>query len=86
MQEYVEEGIQEGRVKEITFERLCKSVNVILTLQNPDGGFATYENNRGYRWYEWLNPSEVRIAPRVLVSACKFRRLFLTSCRRFSGT
>ena len=27
--------------------------------QNPDGGFATYENNRGYRWYEWLNPSEV---------------------------
>jgi squalene/oxidosqualene cyclase-like protein len=40
-------------------ERLFKAVNVILTLQNVDGGFATYENNRGYRWYEWLNPSEV---------------------------
>lgn len=40
-------------------ERLFKAINVILTLQNVDGGFATYENNRGYRWYEWLNPSEV---------------------------
>lgn len=29
------------------------------TLQNTDGGFATYENNRGYAWFEWLNPSEV---------------------------
>ena len=32
---------------------------MLLTLQNPDGGWATYENNRGYGWYEWLNPSEV---------------------------
>ena len=24
-----------------------------------DGGWATYENNRGYSWYECLNPSEV---------------------------
>ncbi|KAK7239296.1 oxidosqualene cyclase [Aureococcus anophagefferens] len=24
-----------------------------------DGGYATYENTRGYGWYEWLNPSEV---------------------------
>ena len=32
---------------------------MLLTLQNVDGGWATYENNRGYGWYEWLNPSEV---------------------------
>ena len=32
---------------------------MLLTLQNVDGGWATYENNRGYAWYEWLNPSEV---------------------------
>lgn len=32
---------------------------MLLTLQNSDGGWATYENNRGYGWYEWLNPSEV---------------------------
>jgi squalene/oxidosqualene cyclase-like protein len=43
----------------VTFERMCNAVNVILELQNVDGGFATYENNRGYGWYEWLNPSEV---------------------------
>ena len=43
----------------ISDERLFKALNVLLTLQNTDGGFATYENNRGYSWYEWLNPSEV---------------------------
>ena len=40
-------------------ERYHDAVNVLLTLQNTDGGFATYENNRGYAWFEWLNPSEV---------------------------
>jgi squalene/oxidosqualene cyclase-like protein len=43
----------------ISDERLHKALNVLLTLQNVDGGWATYENNRGYGWYEWLNPSEV---------------------------
>ena len=43
----------------ISDERLQDAVNVILTLHNADGGWATYENNRGYRWYETLNPSEV---------------------------
>ena len=43
----------------ISDDRLKDAVNVILTLHNPDGGWATYENNRGYRWYEMLNPSEV---------------------------
>lgn len=40
-------------------DRLFDAVNVILELHNADGGWATYENNRGYRWYEMLNPSEV---------------------------
>mgnify|MGYP000854470520 CR=1 FL=1 len=39
--------------------RLYKALEVLLTLQNVDGGWATYENNRGYSWFEWLNPSEV---------------------------
>jgi squalene/oxidosqualene cyclase-like protein len=43
----------------ISDERLYKALNVLLTLQNTDGGWATYENNRGFGWYEWLNPSEV---------------------------
>jgi len=40
-------------------KRLKDAVNVLLTLQNTDGGFATYENNRGFGFYEMLNPSEV---------------------------
>jgi squalene/oxidosqualene cyclase-like protein len=43
----------------ISHERLFDAVNVILCLHNEDGGWATYENNRGYGWYELLNPSEV---------------------------
>ena len=54
------EKIRDKTIPEVVnFERLCDSVNVILELQNTDGGFATYENNRGYGWYEYLNPSEV---------------------------
>ena len=43
----------------LTAERYYDAVNVILSYQNEDGGWATYENNRGYGWYELLNPSEV---------------------------
>eukprot|EP00592_Proboscia_alata_P025695 CAMPEP_0194441618 /NCGR_PEP_ID=MMETSP0176-20130528/122444_1 /TAXON_ID=216777 /ORGANISM="Proboscia alata, Strain PI-D3" /LENGTH=129 /DNA_ID=CAMNT_0039267119 /DNA_START=24 /DNA_END=413 /DNA_ORIENTATION=- len=31
----------------------------LLTLHNEDGGWATYRNQRGFRWYESLNSSEV---------------------------
>jgi len=43
----------------ISRERLCDACDVILSYHNADGGWATYENNRGYRWYELMNPSEV---------------------------
>merc|ERR1711988_1951575 len=43
----------------VSDERLFEGINVLLSYQNVDGGWATYENNRGYRWYEALNPSEV---------------------------
>jgi squalene/oxidosqualene cyclase-like protein len=32
---------------------------LVLEFQNADGGWATYERNRGYNWFEWLNPAEV---------------------------
>ncbi|KAJ9693192.1 hypothetical protein PVL29_012088 [Vitis rotundifolia] len=32
--------------------QLFDAVNVILSLQNADGGFATYELTRSYRWFE----------------------------------
>ena len=43
----------------ISDARLYDCVNVLLSYQNADGGWATYENNRGYGFYEWMNPSEV---------------------------
>jgi len=35
------------------------TVQFLLSYQNADGGWATYENCRGWKWYEALNPSEV---------------------------
>jgi len=50
---------QKGINHTIPDERIFDAVNVIFTLQNDDGGWATYENNRGYGWYEIFNPSDV---------------------------
>ena len=36
--------------EKIADERLFAAVAVLLSLQNMDGGWATYENNRGYGW------------------------------------
>jgi cycloartenol synthase len=55
----VQAGLQDESLKKISNERLYKAVNVLLAYQNEDGGWATYENNRGWGWYEQLNPSEV---------------------------
>ncbi|EKX53909.1 hypothetical protein GUITHDRAFT_63716, partial [Guillardia theta CCMP2712] len=43
----------------ISDERLFDCAHLLLTYQNADGGWATYENNRGFGFYEWMNPSEV---------------------------
>jgi len=48
-----------GDIIGVSHERLYKAANILLTYQNEDGGWATYENNRGWGWYEQLNPSEV---------------------------
>ncbi|KAJ9568318.1 hypothetical protein OSB04_004284 [Centaurea solstitialis] len=39
-------------------KRLYNAVNVILSLQNADGSFATYELTRSYSWLELVNPAE----------------------------
>ncbi|EJK52279.1 hypothetical protein THAOC_28460 [Thalassiosira oceanica] len=52
-------AVGKGVLKSIEPSRIHDAVNVMLTLQNEDGGWATYENNRGFGWYEELNPSEV---------------------------
>jgi squalene/oxidosqualene cyclase-like protein len=40
-------------------ELLEESILLILSLQNRDGGWATYEKQRGGGWLEALNPSQV---------------------------
>uniref|UniRef100_A0A673A5L1 Terpene cyclase/mutase family member n=1 Tax=Sphaeramia orbicularis TaxID=375764 RepID=A0A673A5L1_9TELE len=40
-------------------DRLYDAVNVLLSMRNSDGGFATYETKRGGKLLELLNPSEV---------------------------
>jgi squalene/oxidosqualene cyclase-like protein len=39
--------------------RMADAVDLILSLQNADGGWATYELQRGPAWLELLNPSDV---------------------------
>eukprot|EP00667_Euglena_gracilis_P002199 EG_transcript_2200 len=83
----IQQGLAEARLRPIGRERLSDGVEVILTLQNPDGGFPTYENNRGYLWYEQLNPSDVfgdimidysyvECSSASLQALCAFRRLY----------
>jgi squalene/oxidosqualene cyclase-like protein len=43
----------------ITDDRLEYAVNFILSTQNEDGGWASYELQRSGSWIEWLNPAEV---------------------------
>jgi lanosterol synthase len=39
--------------------RLARALEFILSRQNADGGFGTYERRRGGRWLERINPSEM---------------------------
>ncbi|MES2621047.1 MAG: terpene cyclase/mutase family protein [Bacteroidota bacterium] len=39
--------------------RLKQSADLLLSLQNKDGGWASYELTRGPKWLELLNPSEI---------------------------
>ncbi|KAH8090819.1 putative lanosterol synthase [Filobasidium floriforme] len=43
----------------VTPDRMKDCVDVLLTMQNPDGGFASYELIRGNKKMEWLNTAEV---------------------------
>ncbi|TIC01122.1 terpene synthase [Wallemia mellicola] len=43
----------------VSYERLQESVDLLLGMQNADGGFASYELTRGSKHLELLNPAEV---------------------------
>ncbi|KAK9931606.1 hypothetical protein M0R45_018878 [Rubus argutus] len=42
----------------IAADQLYDAVNVVLSLQNSNGGFASYELTRSYAWLEMINPTE----------------------------
>ncbi|KAL6191873.1 hypothetical protein ACLB2K_038262 [Fragaria x ananassa] len=42
----------------IAADQLHNAVNVVLSLQNSNGGFASYELTRSYPWLEMINPAE----------------------------
>lgn len=49
-----------GLVKpDIISERMQQAIDSILSYQNTDGGWATYELTRAPKWLEKLNPSEI---------------------------
>jgi len=43
----------------ISDERIAQAAEFILSRQNADGGFGTYERRRGSSWLETVNPSEM---------------------------
>ncbi|KIP08795.1 hypothetical protein PHLGIDRAFT_87649 [Phlebiopsis gigantea 11061_1 CR5-6] len=49
----------EGAPKLVSEKRMQDAVDILLGMQNSDGGFASYELIRGPGWLEWLNPAEV---------------------------
>ncbi|KAF7973658.1 hypothetical protein HWV62_13902 [Athelia sp. TMB] len=55
---YIQEQLQ-STPKLVSQQRMRDAVDCMLTLQNPNGGFASYELIRGPSWLEWLNPAEV---------------------------
>lgn len=48
-----------GFAKLVNHSRLQDCVDTLLTMQNPDGGFASYEQVRGSSMLELLNPAEI---------------------------
>lgn len=48
-----------GFPERVSKEHMCDAVDVILSMQNADGGFASYELIRGAQFLELLNPAEV---------------------------
>jgi lanosterol synthase len=43
----------------VSEQRLYDAVDVLLSMQNGDGGFASYEVIRGPKLLELINPAEV---------------------------
>ena len=51
--------IQNKIIQKVELERLKPAIDFLLKMQNKDGGWATYENIRGSKWLEKLNPAHI---------------------------
>jgi cycloartenol synthase len=76
----------------IADDRLEDAIEMILSYQNYDGGWATYELSRGPEWLELLNPSEtfgdimidysyVECSSSSITALTAFRKLYPTHRR-----
>ncbi|CAG8514343.1 9243_t:CDS:2 [Diversispora eburnea] len=45
--------------KLISEERMRQAIDLLLAVQNSNGGFASYEKIRGPSFLEWINPAEI---------------------------
>lgn len=45
----------------VPYERLCQAVDILLGMQNSNGGFASYELIRAPHFLELINPAEVSV-------------------------
>ena len=52
-------GVIAGCCEAMDTTVLAEAIRFILTCQNPDGGFGSYEARRSFAGLEWLNPSEL---------------------------
>ncbi|KAF9375747.1 hypothetical protein CPC16_000553 [Podila verticillata] len=43
----------------VSVERMHQAIDIVLAMQNKNGGFASYESVRGPKWLELINPAEV---------------------------
>ncbi|CAO1636103.1 unnamed protein product [Sympodiomycopsis kandeliae] len=70
----------------VPLSRLRDTVDLLLSMQNPSGGFASYEKINGPGVLEWINPAEVfgnimieydypECTTSVVGGLCKFRQV-----------
>jgi len=52
-------AMEESVAEPVADERMKDAVRLILSFQNDDGGWSSYEKRRGGMWLEQLNPSSV---------------------------
>lgn len=48
-----------GMPQLVSRDRMRDNIDTLLSMQNPNGGYASYELQRAGEWMEYLNAAEV---------------------------